>query len=148
MKALWRRYEGSIKALPHLSQVLNKKASCRELRSEGVGWRSGVKEWGGKGLKGILPHWTNSVLQQQKENFGKLEMHCSEFHQWLIHLNKNCLYCPYSLVPYPQNLLNFHKLWDLFRSWVVSYQQRGLKLLLAGVMSWATVWRSGIRVGS
>ena len=24
-----------------------------------------------------------------KENFGKLQMHCSEFHEWLIHLNRN-----------------------------------------------------------
>jgi hypothetical protein len=27
----------------------------------------------GKGLKGILPHGTNRVLQQRKENFGKLQ---------------------------------------------------------------------------
>jgi hypothetical protein len=38
-----------------------------------------------------------------KENFGKLQMYCSEFHEWLIHLNKNhdAFYCPYTLVPDP-----------------------------------------------
>ena len=39
-----------------------------------------------------------------KETFGKLQMHCSEFQQWLIHLNTHPWgeYCPYSLVPDPQ----------------------------------------------
>ncbi len=36
-------------------------------------------------------------------------MDCSEFHQWLIHLNPKhgALYWPYVLVPNPQNLLKF-----------------------------------------
>ena len=54
-----------------------------------------------------------------KENFGKLQMHCSEFHEWLIHLNREygALYWPYTLVPDPQNFLNFLKLWGLHRPW-------------------------------
>ncbi len=39
-----------------------------------------------------------------KETYGKMQMHCSEFQQWLIHLNTHtrCEYRPYSLVPDPQ----------------------------------------------
>ncbi len=48
---------------------------------------------------------TNSILKQLET--GKWQMHCSEFHQWLIHLNTNPgVYWPYSLVPDPQNFLN------------------------------------------
>jgi hypothetical protein len=56
-----------------------------------------------------------------KENFGKLPIHCSEFHEWLIHLNKKhgAFYCPYTLEPDPQNFSNFLKLWILYRPWVV-----------------------------
>ena len=47
-------------------------------------------------------------------------MHCSEFHEWLIHLNKkhDSFYCPYSLVPDPDNFSNLPKLWNLYRPWV------------------------------
>ncbi len=50
-----------------------------------------------------------------KETFGKLQMHCSEFHEWLIHLNteNGALYCPYTLVPDSQNFSNFLQLWGL-----------------------------------
>ncbi len=36
-----------------------------------------------------------------KDNFGKLQVYCSEFHEWQIHLNSKhgVLYWPYSLVP-------------------------------------------------
>jgi hypothetical protein len=46
-----------------------------------------------------------------KENFGKLQVYCSEFHEWQIHLNTkhDALYCPYSLVPDPQNFSIFLK---------------------------------------
>ncbi len=41
----------------------------------------------------------------------KLQVHCSEFHAWQIHLNTKhgALYCPYSLVPDPQNFSIFLK---------------------------------------
>ena len=50
-------------------------------------------------------NWTNSVLQQQKENFGKLQIQCPEFHQCLFHFKDphGGVYCPYSLVPDLQN---------------------------------------------
>jgi hypothetical protein len=46
----------------------------------------------------------NSWKVIQKETFGKLQMHCSEFHEWLIHLDTQpkFVYRPYSLVPDPQ----------------------------------------------
>jgi hypothetical protein len=58
-----------------------------------------------------------------------LHMHCSEFHEWLIHLNpkQGALYCPYSLVPEPQNFWNFLKLWSLRRPWV-------------GTTDWIKLW--------
>ena len=37
-----------------------------------------------------------------KETFGKLRMYCSEFQQWLIHLDTHHGEYPYSLVPNPQ----------------------------------------------
>ncbi len=40
-------------------------------------------------LQGFLPHWMNLFYNIWKENFGKLQMHCSEFCEWLIHLNRN-----------------------------------------------------------
>ena len=57
-----------------------------------------------------------------KENCRKLQMNCSEFHEWLIHLNNTHgeLYCPYSLAPDPQNFLNFQQLWVVHHPWVVS----------------------------
>jgi hypothetical protein len=50
-------------------------------------------------------------------------MHCSEFHEWLIHLNRTHdeFYGPYTSVPDPQNFSNFLKMWDLLRPWVVSH---------------------------
>ena len=47
-----------------------------------------------------------------RQSFAKVQMNYSEFHQWLVHLNNSHsgLYCPYSLVPDPQNFLNFQKL--------------------------------------
>jgi hypothetical protein len=35
----------------------------------------------GGGFRNIYHNWTNSILQQLKRNFGKLHMHCSEFHE-------------------------------------------------------------------
>jgi hypothetical protein len=71
----------------------------------------------GGGLRDLYHNWTNSILEQLKTNFGKWQMHCFEFHQWLIHLNPKhvALYCPYSLVPDPHNFSNFLKLWGLRR---------------------------------
>jgi hypothetical protein len=70
--------------------------------------------WTPQGNLKNLPHWTNSDLQQRTENYGKIQMNCSEFHQWLLHVNNHHFdeYWPYSLVPDLQNFLNFHKLWD------------------------------------
>jgi hypothetical protein len=63
-----------------------------------------------------------------------MQMHCSEFQEWLIHLNRkqfqewlihlnrkhfsSAFYCPYTLVPDPENFSNFLKLWSLYRRWV------------------------------
>jgi hypothetical protein len=47
-------------------------------------------------------------------------MHCSEFHEWLIHLNTKhrALYSPYIQVPDPSNFSNFLKLWgSAIRGW-------------------------------
>jgi len=48
-----------------------------------------------------------------KENFGKFEIHWSEFHEWLKEI---CTV--HSLAPDPQNFSNFLKLWSLCRPWV------------------------------
>jgi hypothetical protein len=58
-----------------------------------------------------------------KEN---LKMHCSEFHEWLIHLNRKhgASYCPYSLVPDPDNFSNFMKLWGLHVLGCISWSLR------------------------
>ncbi len=43
-----------------------------------------------------------------KENFGKLQMHCSEFHEWLIHLNpKHALCTAPTICTGPSKLLKF-----------------------------------------
>jgi hypothetical protein len=48
-----------------------------------------------------------------KENFGKLQIHCSKFHEWLIHLNTDH---GWSVLP-----LQFStgplKLWNILKSW-------------------------------
>jgi hypothetical protein len=73
-----------------------------------------------------------------KENFGKLQIHCSEFHEWLIHLNRKhgFSYCPYSLVPDPSNFSNLLKMWGL-RPWVHK-QQRVLDLRIVHYRSTST----------
>ncbi len=68
-----------------------------------------------KGSRDFYHNWTNSILQQVKRKFRKIQMDCSEFHEGLIHLNrKRAFYWPYTLVPDPENFSNFPKLWSLY----------------------------------
>jgi hypothetical protein len=80
-------------------------------------------------LRSFNHNFVNSILQQMspgKETWmGKLRMYCSEFHQWLFHFNRphGGLYYIYSLVPEPQNFLNFQKLWvgcqfPMWKGWI------------------------------
>ena len=55
---------------------------------------------GGEGLIDFYHTGRNLFYNSWKDDFGKLHMHCSEFHQWLIHLHTHPgVYLPYSLVP-------------------------------------------------
>jgi len=52
---------------------------------------------GRRRLQGFLPQLDEFYFTTPgKENFKKLQMHCSEFHERLIHLNTKhgALYCP------------------------------------------------------
>jgi hypothetical protein len=65
----------------------------------------------GKGFRDFYHTGRILFYNSWKEIFGKLQVHCSEFHEWQIHLNTKhgALYCPYSLVPDPQNFSIFLK---------------------------------------
>jgi hypothetical protein len=76
--------------------------------------------------QGFLPQLDEFYFTTaEKETFGQLQMHCSEFHEWLIHLNRKHggVYRPYTLVPNPRNFSNFLKMWGLRRPWVASWSE-------------------------
>jgi len=59
-------------------------------------------------------------------------MHCSEFHEWQIHLNRKhgASYCPYSLVPDPKNFQFFFEAFTV-RGWVLAWRNTTEKFATA-----------------
>ena len=55
-----------------------------------------------------------------KDNFGKLQVYCTEFHEWLIHLNRKhgCFLLPLQFSTGPSKLFKFFKMWSLYHPWV------------------------------